>query len=198
MPKTFIKTTETVDSVIHCAAEHFHKYGYRKTTVDDIASMVHISKKTLYALFPSKEEILREVAWRDTIEIVRTFSNSLSPDTQPDTLIMSLCRYIFFDRIKKGKKGLFKGIHSDDRFIKNAYLEALKRVVKEIYKGGCDTGLFKPFDPVFATEVIVGMLATALDHFHKTTEPVAMFNDTLTAIADAVAYKNRIQFDAMG
>ena len=197
-PKTYTKTTETVDSIIDCAAWYFRKFGYKKTTVSDIASRAHVSKKTLYSIFASKEELLREVAWRDTIETVRKFSVTVPPTAHPDQLLLSLCRFIFTDRIKRGKQGVFRGINDDDNDIRRLYLDALKRVVKDIYDAGLQRGIFKPVESVFATEIVVNILITALNSFYKTTEPVRMFNDALTIIADSVAFKNRINFDEMG
>ena len=196
-PKTYTKTTETVDAVINCAAEFFRKYGYRKTTVDDISSHVRISKKPLYSIFSSKEAILREATWRETTETVHTFYKSFPSHAHPDALLLSLCRFIFTDRIKQGKNGVFWGIHADDNYIRTSYLDALKRVIKDIYDDGSRIGIFKPINPFFATEAVVSILIAALDSFHKTTKPVIMFNDALTMIADSIAFKYRIVFDKM-
>ena len=196
-PKSFIKTTEVVNTILEYASDYFLKYGYRKTTVDDIASLSHISKKTLYSLFPSKESILMEIAWRDTMETVRSVFNSYPPEGHPDTLLLTLCRFIFTDRIKEGKQGIFRGIHSEDSVICSAYLDALRRVIKDIYNKGRYAGIFKPIEPVFATEAIVTILVAALKSFHKTPEPVRMFNDALSMIADAVAFNKRIVFNEM-
>ncbi|HUT63730.1 MAG TPA: TetR/AcrR family transcriptional regulator [Anaerolineae bacterium] len=197
-PKPFNKTTEIVDTILHYAGEYFRKYGYKKTTVDDIAASTHISKKTLYALFPSKQDILTEVAWRDTCNILRTFSSTIPQTIYPDELLISFCRYIFTDRIKHGKNGMFWGMHSDDCILRESYFEALKRVIKDIYDRGVKTGFFKPIDPFFATHAVVNILRAALENFYKTTEPVRMFNDALTIVADAVAFKDHMTFDAMG
>jgi len=196
-PKTYQNTTALVDSIIHCAAELFRKYGYKKTTVDDISARLHISKKTLYSLFSSKEEILGEATWRDVTRIMRSFEETLPSAARPDIVLMSLCRYIFSDRIKQGVNGLFWGIYAKDDDIRKAYLNSLKRVIKDIYDEGGRTGLFKPVESVFATEVIVGILTIALDGFTKTTRPVVMFNDALSIIADSIAFRDRIRFDKM-
>jgi len=197
-PKTYKKTTQTVDDIIHCATEYFKSYGYKKTTVVDIASNLHISKKTLYSLFPSKEAILKEAAWRDTTETMRKFSETVRSDLRLDVLLLSLCRFIFTDRIKNGKNGLFWGIHSDDKDIHNSFINSLKRVINEIYEEGCRNGIFKPVDSFFATEAVVNIVMAALSNFHRVKDPVRIFNDALTIIADSVAYKSRIPFDSMG
>lgn len=38
-------------------SKHLSRYGYAKTTLDDVAREMHISKKTIYAHFDSKAEI---------------------------------------------------------------------------------------------------------------------------------------------
>ena len=166
--------------------------------MDDIASRAQISKKTLYDIFPSKEEILGEVTWRYITEIVHTFRSSLPPDVHPDTLLLSFCRFVFTDRIKNGKQGIFWGIGVDDNEIRKSCLNALKRAVKDIYDSGCQAGIFKPVESVFATEVIVNIVIAALENYHKTSEPLRMFNDALSMIADSIAFKDRIVFDKMG
>ena len=191
-------TSKLVETVIPYARKLFGKYGYRKTTVDDIASGLHISKKTLYTVFPSKEEILRETSWRETVEILHKFNDTIPSGCESDKILLLLCRFIYTDRIKSGKNGFFRGLYVDDSDIKRASIEALKRVFTSIYENGSQKGFFKPVDPHFATEVIISIIIASVKNFHLSKNPVRMFNDALSMIADAVAFKNRIIFDAMG
>jgi len=54
------------DKILESAEELFFRYGYSKTSVDDITERIRISKKTLYQNFDSKEKIL--VAIFDSIK----------------------------------------------------------------------------------------------------------------------------------
>ena len=198
IPTTIDNTTKLVDSIILCAGELFKKYGYKKATVDEIAGELRISKRTLYALFSSKEDILREVAWRDTMNIMQVFTETVPAGISSDKALLSLCRFLFSDRIKRGIEGHFRGLYSTDADICAAYRAALRRVVSIIYEDGVKHGLFKPVDPVFAAEVVTVMITVANSHFHRGEKPLAVFNTTLSMIADAVAFKNRIAFEAMG
>jgi AcrR family transcriptional regulator len=47
--------------IIQASRVYFFKYGYSKVRIDEIASEIGISKKTLYNHFDSKEALLREV-----------------------------------------------------------------------------------------------------------------------------------------
>ncbi|HOW52258.1 MAG TPA: TetR/AcrR family transcriptional regulator [bacterium] len=52
---------DTRELVVAEAKRLFYQYGFRRITMDEIAANLRMSKKTLYALFPSKEELVRAV-----------------------------------------------------------------------------------------------------------------------------------------
>jgi AcrR family transcriptional regulator len=47
--------------IVDAAFEVFMRYGYRRATMQDIATRVGLSRPTLYLTFPNKEAILRAV-----------------------------------------------------------------------------------------------------------------------------------------
>jgi AcrR family transcriptional regulator len=47
-------------SVLESALETFSRFGYRKTSMDDVAKAAHISRPGLYFLFESKPALFRE------------------------------------------------------------------------------------------------------------------------------------------
>jgi len=48
------------DNILNVVAKLIVKYGLKKFTVDEIASELHISKKTIYRFFKGKDEMIRE------------------------------------------------------------------------------------------------------------------------------------------
>lgn len=50
------------DAILEAAFRAFATYGYRRTTMDDIAQGVGISRSALYLHFRNKEDILRSLA----------------------------------------------------------------------------------------------------------------------------------------
>src|SRR5277367_4809462 len=57
---------ETLDSspsarLVQAARRHFLATGFRRVTMDDLADELGMSKKTLYACFPSKTDLVRAV-----------------------------------------------------------------------------------------------------------------------------------------
>jgi AcrR family transcriptional regulator len=59
------------DYIIEAAREVFAKYGYRKTTIEDIANSIYKAKSTIYHYFTGKEDIFRAVV---EIEANQTYS----------------------------------------------------------------------------------------------------------------------------
>ncbi len=47
--------------IVEAARAHFFSHGFRSVTMDDLAEELAISKKTLYAHFPSKTALLEAV-----------------------------------------------------------------------------------------------------------------------------------------
>jgi AcrR family transcriptional regulator len=47
--------------IVAAARRHFFAHGFRSVTMDDLADELGMSKKTLYAAFPSKLDLLRAV-----------------------------------------------------------------------------------------------------------------------------------------
>jgi AcrR family transcriptional regulator len=56
--------SEIKDRILTRSEEMFLKFGYSKVTMDEIASNLGMSKKTLYKFFPSKEELVREIIYK--------------------------------------------------------------------------------------------------------------------------------------
>lgn len=47
------------DKIVECAIAIISRYGYKKTTMADLAEAAGVSRQTLYNKFPNKEEVLR-------------------------------------------------------------------------------------------------------------------------------------------
>lgn len=62
---------ETRNRILETVREQFFKSGFTRVTMDEIASGLGMSKKTLYRFFPGKDELLREVVKLNMREIER-------------------------------------------------------------------------------------------------------------------------------
>ena len=84
------------DSIKRAAQELFRKFGYHKTSVNEIAKRARIAKATIYKYFDSKEHVLHTLL----MDYIRVSVNELILSNTPDTdeeaylanLIMKTCR----------------------------------------------------------------------------------------------------------
>ena len=51
---------EQKDKILAASWEMFFQYGFKSVTMDDIASKLGISKKTLYQFFSNKKELITQ------------------------------------------------------------------------------------------------------------------------------------------
>jgi len=63
--------------IIESATKHFSKYGFHKTTMDEIAKNIHKAKGVLYYYFKSKEELFNEVL-KQELSNVKTELNKIT------------------------------------------------------------------------------------------------------------------------
>src|SRR6476659_11131852 len=55
------KNSSIRQRIVEAARAHFFSHGFRRVTMDDLADELGVSKKTLYAHFPSKIALLEAV-----------------------------------------------------------------------------------------------------------------------------------------
>ncbi|MBS1521167.1 MAG: TetR/AcrR family transcriptional regulator [Bacteroidetes bacterium] len=84
------------ESIKRAAQELFRKFGYHKTSVNEIAKKAKIAKATIYKYFDSKEAVLH-VLLMDYIkssvdELITSNTTEIDEETHLSNLIMKTCR----------------------------------------------------------------------------------------------------------
>ena len=84
------------ESIKRAAQELFRKFGYHKTSVNEIAKKAKIAKATIYKYFDSKEAVLH-VLLMDYIkssvdELITGTATEIDEETHLSNLIMKTCR----------------------------------------------------------------------------------------------------------
>jgi len=74
--------------IVDAARAHFFSHGFRSVTMDDLAEELGISKKTLYAYFPGKFDLLEAVLAAKFTDVEATLKEvtRAHPDDFPTTL----------------------------------------------------------------------------------------------------------------
>jgi AcrR family transcriptional regulator len=84
------------DIIIKSATKHFSKYGFYKTTMDEIAKHIHKTKGVLYYYFKSKEELFNEVLKQELSHVKTELSKIIASDKDSLTTIKNY----FLTRLK--------------------------------------------------------------------------------------------------
>lgn len=84
------------ESIKRAAQELFRKFGYHKTSVNEIAKKARIAKATIYKYFDSKEEVLHSLLMdyiRVSVDdLIHSDAHELDEEAHLANLIMKTCR----------------------------------------------------------------------------------------------------------
>src|SRR3989338_1135170 len=80
-PRIFVMgETEEKELIITAARDRFFEHGFSKVAVDEIASDLGMSKKTVYKFFPTKEDILKGIVALMTGFVERKIESIVASD----------------------------------------------------------------------------------------------------------------------
>lgn len=70
--------------IINSASVVFGRYGYKKTTTDEIGMAAGKSKTAIYYYFKNKEDIFKAVIEREADELEKSLNNAIADKTTPE------------------------------------------------------------------------------------------------------------------
>ncbi len=79
-PEKLSESKSTKERILDYSRQRFFDEGFQTVSMDEIAAGLGISKKTFYKYFPSKEDLLRQVAERTMAEARLMFHRLLISD----------------------------------------------------------------------------------------------------------------------
>lgn len=148
-------------SILELAKKRFERFGYRKTTIDEICRDGGISKKTVYRHFRDKEDLFARVLVGEALsaraEVFRRLGDVPDPVERLDRLIRVSLQYFreepFITRLVADEDG----IYLPKRL--SAYVEraesATIRMIAEILEAGMQQGRFRQVDPRSTSYVLL-------------------------------------------
>jgi AcrR family transcriptional regulator len=146
--------------ILEAAVKVFAQYGYKKATVDDVASRAGMTKGNLYFFFRSKKELYERTvryglqSWRDSI------AAAIRDNGRADErfYVMALRAYEYLDNhedlraVVEKDPAIFSLSPDEDRF-HDINLGAMD-IMREILHQGVASGLFYPMDVNHMTEFL--------------------------------------------
>lgn len=174
--------TDRRDVVLVAALQTFLRYGYRKTSMEDVARAAHISRPGLYFLFTSKPELFAAAVTRGLEQDLAAAGRALDDDARPlperllDAFEAWTGRYI-------GDAGdeLSTVAEAHRDLLGTAALDAQQRFHAMI----TDAVLSARVLPEAATSQAIArtLISTAIGLKHQTASPETFHQDLAVAIA---------------
>ncbi|TAL38688.1 MAG: TetR/AcrR family transcriptional regulator [Spirochaetes bacterium] len=139
--------------VLDVAKLRFDRFGYKKTTMDEISSDAKISKKTLYELFTDKEDLFVSLFIREALSAREYLFTKIKDMDDPREKLIRLSGVIgdnfneqhFMVKVLKDNGALYTP------YLKKSFLEQTEeetiRIISEIIKDGIRKHLFRNIDP---------------------------------------------------
>lgn len=80
------KKEERAERILDAAAESIQRWGYKKTTIDDIARQAGVAKGTIYLHWRTREALFLALLTREYLAIVEKFRQGVLSDPESVTL----------------------------------------------------------------------------------------------------------------
>ncbi|RLE11960.1 TetR/AcrR family transcriptional regulator [Candidatus Aerophobetes bacterium] len=149
--------------IVDVAQRLFAKYGFKKTTIDEIAHSAHIAKGSIYYYFSSKEDIFRAVLDKENrlwSQKVREVINGAStPQEKLRAYLVTRTKYLskltnFYSALREEYLEHYAFIEN----IRKRYFREEIEIVKAILEEGVKKRIFKVEELRLMAFVIVAAL----------------------------------------
>ena len=150
------------EHILNISQEIFSKYGYKKTTLDDIANAVRKGKSSLYYYFSSKEDLFQAVIQKEVDVLRKSLEIVVNRNTDPveklrDYMLTKLTTF-------RSLANLYHALENDVtaiEFIENVkhrYEQEEIRMIRRILIEGARKNIFEVYDFTLAATGITTAL----------------------------------------
>ncbi|TFG36934.1 MAG: TetR/AcrR family transcriptional regulator [Candidatus Aminicenantes bacterium] len=170
--------SEVRAGIVDVARKIFTRYGFRKTTMEEIAKASGKGKSSVYYYFPSKEEIFKAVVEKEASELKEHLDKTIHADVPP---IDKLKTYILFRLHHVRTVGNFYAALNEESLSHLDFILEIRKnfdqdelqAVKGILEEGMAEGSFQINNPEIGAIAIATMmkgleLPLLLSDHHKT------------------------------
>lgn len=154
---------EVKEAIVNVARHIFSRFGFKKTTMDEIAIASRKGKSSIYYYFASKEEIFQAVVEKEAEilkqELIKAFNETDSPENKLKMHVLIRMRTMeklanFYSAIKDDYLGHLDFIEK----IRRKYDQEEIQMMESILVEGVKDGIFEIEDTALAAIAIVTAL----------------------------------------
>ena len=134
------------EKILQKAIDLFINYGFKSVTMDDIASEMHISKKTIYSHFNNKTELVEAASFKVFENISHGINCICALNKNPIEELYEIKKFVMV-HLKNEKTSphyqLCKYYPEINASLKTKQFELMQGCVVDNFKRGIDLGLFR-------------------------------------------------------
>ena len=138
------------ETILKIAQEIFSKYGYKKTTLDDIANAVRKGKSSLYYYFKSKEDLFQAVIMKEVDILGKELDKVINRNSDPVDKLRDyiLTKLTIFRSLANFYHAIENDVSAIDFIenIKHKYEQNEIRMIKRILIEGVRKNEFEIYD----------------------------------------------------
>ena len=164
--------------IVEAATKSFSMFGYKATTMDQVAKLANVGKGTIYTFFKNKEELFEEIISSLVKEIIAEAETVIQPDLPfTENVHRALYRLLEF---RSEHHLMIKLVQEEAEMGTHAVSEMLQHVENEIIqylKGKMDSAISKGYIPDANTEItsflLLKMYIALVSDWEKHHEPLS-------------------------
>jgi AcrR family transcriptional regulator len=147
MDNTVEKQKDVREIIVEVASKVFTRFGFKKTTMDEIAHAVHKGKSSIYHYFDSKVEIFKAVVEKESQLLKEELTIAIDKENTPQEELRSyvITRMQILNRLAN-----FYSALKDEYFEHYSFIEKLREkhfrdeinMIKKILERGVSKGIF--------------------------------------------------------
>lgn len=167
--------------IIVMAQDIFSRFGFKKTTLEDIARSLHMAKSSIYHYFASKEELFTAVVEKEVSLLKKEMMKSLKQEDDPQKKLrnygilrmQAISRFAnFYSTFKDDYLEQYSFVHKLRQNYDRYEIETIKSILKE----GLDKGIFVVKDLDTTSFTIVTALKGLEYPWALETDPIKIMN----------------------
>ena len=154
---------EVKEAIVNVARHIFSKFGFRKTTMDEIAVASRKGKSSIYYYFASKEEIFQAVVEKEALILKQELINAIN---EADSPAQKLKAHVLVRMRSMEKLANFYSAIKDDYLSHLDFVEKIRKkydqeeiqMMENILEEGVQNNIFEINDTALAAIAIVTAL----------------------------------------
>jgi AcrR family transcriptional regulator len=142
--------------------KHFQHFGFKKTSVDEISNELHISKKTIYQYFSTKEEIFYYVVSQIARQYLKRMESELVRFATCREKLARLIHMIFSEARNWLKDNDAFEFRYKYEIAELAFKDAYSELMKQLLQQGIEAGEFASAPVDLTVRMMQGMISESM------------------------------------